>query len=302
MSITIGDLIERTYRTYLYPPDYEPAMVQLDGAIDDTVVAMTLGEFVVPEDEELLRVGALIEANQELMRVTDYVSTTRVATMVRGVRGTTKAAHADELFMVLTPAYPRLSVFEAVRDNIISLSPQLYTTDVDNLVMVGANVAPIDDELAISIISIWADNLADTVDWHGQIVDYHPLTAGRAVITNVPMGSIWIRYRKRMGVALTEADTLETLGVESVWEVAVMLGVAADLLVGRDVPQTQAEYIGSILQAENIRPGTRTSIAGALSQYRDILIKRFSREMNNEYRKKARMRDPFGSRSESWVG
>jgi hypothetical protein len=86
MSLTVADLIERVYRTYLYPPDYEPAMVQLDGAITNVATTLTVGEFVVPEDEELLRVGSLVELDQELVRVSDYDGTTRIATVVRALQ------------------------------------------------------------------------------------------------------------------------------------------------------------------------------------------------------------------------
>jgi hypothetical protein len=306
MSLTIADLIERTYRTYLYPPDYEPALVQLDGSIDDTQLTAVVGSFLVPEDEELLRIGSLVEFDQELVRITGFDSTTRVLTLAfdpanpsdrKAQRGTTAAAHNDGIYAVLTPSYPRLSVFEAIRDNITMLSPQLFSVGIDNLVQVTNRVAGIEDDLAVEVLEVWADNIGDTTDYHARIVDNHPAIGGRALITNMSMGTLWVRYRRRMGVPDEESELLTDLGVESVWEVVVMCGVAADLLAPRDLPQSQVEYIGATLQAENIRVGTRLSVAGGLAQYRDILIKRFQAEMKNEYRVKIRMRDPFDARA-----
>ena len=296
---TIADLIERTYRTYLYPPDYEPAMVEVTSTINDSSdpVTFTLGEFVVPEDEELMRLGLLVEVGAELFRTTGYVSASGTVTAKRAQRGTVIAAHAIGDYLTLTPTYPRLSVFEAIRDNIIMLSPKLFTVSNDNLVQVSERVAPIDDDLAVEVLSVWAESWGSTIDHHARIVDYHPLTGGRALVTNLVMGSLWVRYRRRMGIITAETDELEDVGVEEVWSTIIMAGVAADLLVGRDLPQTQADFIGSILQTEAITPGTRTSIAVGLARYRDVLLERFQQEMKVEYRVKVRMRDPFDVRT-----
>ena len=182
------------------------------------------------------------------------------------------------------------------------LSPKLFTVKEEYLSAVSDRVAPIEDELAVSVIEAWPDSLDNTVSVHARIVDYHPTTGGRALITNLNTGAIWIRYKRRMGVPLLESEVLDDLGVESVWEVVIMIGVAADLLVGRDIPQSQAEYIGSVLQAENIPVGTRTSIAVGLGRYRDMLIERFVAEMANEYRKGVRMKSPFETRARAGFG
>jgi len=46
-----------------------------------------------------------------------------------------------------------------------------------------------------------------------------------------------------------------------------------------------------VLEAENIRVGTRMSIAGGLRQYRNMLIDDFAKEMRAEYKPKVRMRE-----------
>ena len=301
---TIADLIERTYRTYLYPPDYEPAMVLTTTAMDaiDDPVSFDIGDFHVPEDEQLIRMGSLFEAGSELIRTTDWDSIAKTVTGTRARRGTTIAAHPSGTELTLIPSYPRLSVFEAVRDNITMLSPRLFTVSQDYLAAVTDRVAPMEDELAVSVIEAWPDSLDNTVSVHARIVDYHPAIGGRALITNLNTGAIWIRYKRRMGVPLLESETIADLGIESVWELVIMIGVAADLLVGRDIPQSQAEYIGAVLQAENIPVGTRTSIAVGLGRYRDMLLDRFAAEMTNEYRKGVRMRSPFETRARANFG
>jgi hypothetical protein len=119
------------------------------------------------------------------------------------------------------------------------------------------------------------------------------MTGGRSLITNSDTGSVWLRYRKRMGKATSEADLLSELGVDERWATIVLVGAAADLIVGRDVPAAQTEWIKSVLEAENIRVGTRMSIAGGLRQYRGMLINEAMKEMKAEYRPKVSMRNTF---------
>jgi hypothetical protein len=268
--------------------------------MDETQLTVNIGSFIIPEDEQLLRIGSLVEADQELMRVTAFDRNTRELIFAqdtngnrRAWRGTTPATHDDQTYLVLAPSYPRQSVFEAIRDNFTMLSPKLFSVRHDNLVTVNGRVAGMEDELAVEVLEVWSDNFGMSADHEARIVDFHPAIGGRALILNQIMGNVWIRYRRRMGVPAVEAELLEDLGVEEVWEVVVMCGVAADLLVGRDLPQTQVDYIGATLQAENIRPGTRLSIGAGLAQYRDILIERFQTEMKSEYKIKGHMADPF---------
>ena len=133
------------------------------------------------------------------------------------------------------------------------------------------------------------------VDISARIVDYHPSVGGRAVILGANIGSFWIRYRRRMLVPTSPTDTLESVGVDERWVTAVMAGAAADLLVGRDLPAARTEWVKSVLEAENIKVGTRMSLSGGLRQYRNGLVDDFAQEMNAEYPPKIHYRDPFGT-------
>ncbi len=93
-----------------------------------------------------------------------------------------------------------------------------------------------------------------------------------------------------MGVPTSESDRLEDLGVDPRWAQIVVVGAAADLLVGRDVPQARTEWVQAVLEAENIRVGSRMSIAGGLRQYRNMLIQDAQAEMKAEYRPRVNIR------------
>ena len=289
---TIGSIIDRLFIQYLTPPDDQAIQVRLGADITDALTeTILLGGFTVPEDEALLRQGSLLEIDQELVRVVAYDDTTGSVSVTRGEFGTEATTHTTPKLMQLNPAYTRSTVFAAVADNIITLYPKLFTASQEYLSTVSAGIFPINDALAVEVLSAWGDGWSGSTDIHAEIVDFHQLTGGRAIITNhATAGSLWFRYRRRMNKATEESDTLEELGVDERWVNIVMAGAAADLIVGRDIPAAQTEWVKSVLEAENIRVGTRMSIGGGLRQYRNMLIEDASQEMKAEYKPKVHMR------------
>lgn len=283
MSETVGDLADRCFRTYLEPPHLQPAHCLLAIAIDADDTSITLGSFSIPEDEELVREGVILELDRELVRVTAYDEGTSVATVQREVMGTTAAAHVISTLIKLAPPYPRQSVFEAVADNIITLYPDLYSVDAALISTQGGLVAAMEDPLAVEIIEVWSSQMS-VVDMNARLVDFHPAVGQRAVITDYPMGSYWIRYRKRFGSATTEGDLLATLGVDQRWEQIVVVGACADLLAGADIGPSHTSFIQAAIEAEQIPPGTRVNLAQSLANYRQRLLNEAKQEMRAEYR------------------
>ncbi len=293
-SYTVASIIERLYQQWLTPPDDQDILVALALDVDDVNPEIRLGDFVIPEDEELLRQGSILELDQELVRVLTYNATSGAVTTLRGQYGTIPVAHTQPLFVSINPSYTRASVFEAIADNIIALSPRLYTVGVEYLSTVSAGVFPINDELAVQVLSAWGDGWSGSTNMHAEVVDFHQLAGGRAIIANNSLaGSVWFRYRRRMAKPATESDLLVDLGVDDRWIGVVMTGAAADLMVGKDIPATQVEWVKSVLQAENIRVGTRMSISAGLRQYQGLLLDRFTDEMDAEYGIEVHMESPL---------
>ena len=246
------------------------------------------------EDEQLLRQGSILELEQELVRVLTYDAVGASVTVLRGQYGTVAVAHTTPLFISLNPSYTRASVFEAVGDNIIALSPRLYTVGVEYLSTVSQGIYPINDNLAVQVLSAWANDWTTSTNMHSEIVDFHQLAGGRAIISNFPGGgAAWFRYRRRMAKPATESDVLSELGVDDRWIGVVIVGAAADLMVGKDIPVTQVEWVKSVLEAENIRVGTRMSIAAGLRQYHGLLLDKFTDEMDAEYGIEVHMESAF---------
>ena len=290
---TIGDVIARLTRTMLYPPDYQPIITYLTTPLvaEEGLSTLEIGGWAVPEDENLLRVGSILEANTELMIVRAFDETTQIITVYRGVYGTTPQIHDVDAPVIMNPPYSRQSMLEQVSDNIMQLYPRLYTVRASNIVEVTSGVAGMDDDLAVDVVSIWSGDFASGPNIDGKIVDYHPAVGGRALLANIPTGSPWVRYRRRMGNVTSESQTLEEVGMDARWVGIVMVGAAADLFSGRDLPASQVEWVSAVLQAENIEVGTRASLSVGLARYRELLLDRAENEMDAEYGIDVHMQD-----------
>ncbi|RKZ96185.1 MAG: hypothetical protein DRQ40_01745 [Gammaproteobacteria bacterium] len=306
---TVGSIMERVLQQILTPPDAQYAQVAMLTDLEVDTTTFTIGQFTIPEDESLLRQGSLLEAKQELMRVVSYDSTPGVVTVIRGEYGTVATAHAAPLFLNMNPTYTRAAIFESVADNLITLSPKLFTAANELLTSITDGVFPIGDDLAVEVLDVNPGDFTTELDLHGTIVDFHPMAGGRALILNVgsqggsnyslatgqmvsnsaAMGTVWLRYRRRMAKATSESDTLHDLGVDERWVRIVMFGVAADLFAGRDIPAAETQWVKSVLEAENIRVGSRMSIAGGLYQLRGMLLDDAQAEMKSEYRTRVTM-------------
>ncbi len=301
---TIQQVLDRLYRTYLEPPDYQPALSRLATTLtssltDDQVI---FSGFAVPEDEQLLLLSGLIELGTEMMRITAYDELTTTATVLRAQEGTTLAGHAQDEKIVIAPKFARSSAFEAIQDNIVLLGSDLYTVNTEMLVAISANVYGINDDLAYSVVDIGTDSF-DQTKYDGRIVDYRHEAGGRALITNVGMlGAVWLKYRRRMMAPTLLTENLVDLGVDDQWANIIIVGAAADLMVGRDIPQSQTDWVGQTLQAVNVPIGRRQNVALVLAQYRDYLHRRATKEMNIEYKPRVRRSNPLETRSRGGFG
>jgi len=297
---TIRNTCDRLLRTMLTPPDFQQIQVALSTPIlDATDGTVSLGDFMISEDEALLRQGSLVEAGLELMRVHDYDPQTRVIQVARGEYSTPMSGHDTPLLLNLNPSYPLYSIFEAVRDNIVTLYPRLSSVrEVEAHGLTDLYGYPdkfkfdIDDDLAVGVVETFSWMTRQPTDVDARIVE---IEGKKVLILDQPEERIMVKYRRKMGRALDMDDTLASLGVNDEWVAVIIVGAAADLMAGRDIPAAQTEWIGQALEAENIRVGTRGSISVGLARYRELLIDRLSREEKAQESNKVKVHiaDPF---------
>jgi len=273
----VSTLIDRIYRDFLNKPDDLSAFSRLDGAIDNTTTTVIYEDGLLSSEEEnLLAGGALIEINQELMLVTNIVSSTRTLTVARGYAGTTADSHGDKTNMFINPTFPRKSVFDAVADNISRLYPSLYNITTTNVTS-NSTYAEV-PATTVSIVNSWVQN-ADGDQYTSAgielLTNFPPSSTNTAVqFSNTANGkTVYLVVKRKFGRPTAETDDLSTACfLEDSYHQIVMIGAVADIMGATDVDASTQEFITEKLAAENYPIGSGERLRNALLRLRSLLI------------------------------
>ena len=273
----VSTLVDRIYRDFLNKPDDLSAFSRLDGAIDNTTTTVIYEDGLLSSEEEnLLDGGALIEINQELMLVTNIVSSTRTLTVSRAYSGTTAASHGDKTNIFINPTFPRKSVFDAVSDNIVRLYPSLYNVTTTNVTSNSTyQEVP---ATTVEVLTSYVQNATgDQYTSAGiQLLrDFPPSSTNTAVqFYNTSNGKTVHLVVKRKFVRPTdETSDLETVClIPAEYEQIVMVGAVADIMGATDVDASTQEFITEKLAAESYPVGSGERLRNALLRLRSLLI------------------------------
>jgi hypothetical protein len=273
----VSTLVDRIYRDFLNKPDDLSAFSRLDGAIDNTTTTLIYEDGLLSSEEEnLLDGGALIEINQELMLVTNIVSSTRTLTVSRAYSGTTAASHGDKTNIFINPTFPRKSVFDAVSDNIARLYPSLYNVTTTNVTSNSTY-----QEVPASTVEVLTSYVQNaTGDQYTSagiqlLRDFPPSSTNTAVqFYNTSNGKTVHLVVKRKFVRPTdETSDLETVClIPAEYEQIVMVGAVADIMGATDVDASTQEFITEKLAAESYPVGSGERLRNALLRLRSLLI------------------------------
>ena len=273
----VSTLVDRIYRDFLNKPDDLSAFSRLDGAIDNTTTTVIYEDGLLSSEEEnLLDGGALIEINQELMLVSNIVSSTRTLTVSRAYSGTTAASHGDKTNIFINPTFPRKSVFDAVSDNIVRLYPSLYNVTTTNVTSNSTyQEVP---ATTVEVLTSYVQNATgDQYTSAGiQLLrDFPPSSTNTAVqFYNTSNGKTVHLVVKRKFVRPTdETSDLETVClIPAEYEQIVMVGAVADIMGATDVDASTQEFITEKLAAESYPVGSGERLRNALLRLRSLLI------------------------------
>jgi hypothetical protein len=299
MSTTIGNLVDRVYREYLEPMEDIVSYSYLTSDITDSDTSIVYdGNLFSVEEEDALDAGAIIEIGQELMYATALNTVTNTITVTRGARGTTATAHTTGDIVKIAPAFPRINVFNAVKDQIENLYPTLYAVEVQTIAsaagyvaLEGADdnriVAPI---AAVSQYQTLADGSETTVQFRGvamELIDVPTtVTASGKVVqfSGINNGvNVHCTFKKKFGEVSNEASTLADIGLETEYEPIIMAGVAAQMISGKDIPTYTAEYITEQMQITNYPVNSSSNIRNSLLQYQQVLINQARKDLRARY-------------------
>jgi len=299
MSTTIGNLVDRVYREYLEPMEDIVSYTILSSGIDASETSVGFnGDLLSVEEEDALDTGTIIEIGQELMICTELNAVTNSITVTRGVRGTTAAEHLAGDVIKITPPFPRINVFNAVKDQIENLYPTLYAVETQTIASATGYVALTGDDdnrivaplAAVSQYQTLADGSETSVQFRGvamELIDVPTsVTASGKVVqfTGVTNGvNVHCTFKKKFGEVTNEASTLADIGLETEYEAIIMAGVAAQMIAGKDIPTYTADYISEQMQVQNYPINSSSNIRNSLLQYQQVLINQARKDLRARY-------------------
>jgi hypothetical protein len=299
MSTTIGDLVDRTFREYLEPMEDIVSYTVLTGALNDTDTSIGFnGDLLSVEEEDALDAGTIIEIGQELMICTELNAVTNSITVTRGARGTTAASHSAGDVIKITPPFPRVNVFNAVKDQIENLYPTLYAVETQTLSSAVGYVALTGDDdnrivAPLKAVSQYQELDAGnqtTVQFRGvamELIDVPTsVTASGKVVqfSGVSTGvNVHCTFKKKFGEVSLETTTLADIGLETEYEPIIMAGVAAQMIAGKDIPTYTSDYITEQMAVTNYPVNSSSNIRNSLLQYQQVLINQARKDLRARY-------------------
>jgi hypothetical protein len=271
----------------------------LGGTINSTDTSVGFnGDLLSIEEEDALDAGTIIEIGQELMICTELNAVTNSITVTRGARGTTADAHSAGDVIKITPPFPRVNVFNAIKDQIENLYPTLYAVETQTIssavgyvALAGADdnriVAPLK---AVSQYQELDAGNQTTVQFRGvamELIDVPTsVTASGKVVqfSGVSSGvNVHCTFKKKFGEVSLETTTLSEVGLETEYEPIIMAGVAAQMIAGKDIPTYTADYISEQMQVTNYPVNSSSNIRNSLLQYQQVLINQARKDLRARY-------------------
>ena len=323
MSTNIQGLVDRVYREYLEPMDDLTSYTTLNEGSElsasDTVITFN-GDLLTQEEEDAMDAGTIIECETELMRCVSLDTVGNKVTVVRGVRGTTPAIHADGSVVKIAPPFPRKVVFDAVVDQINNLFPTLFAVETQSITtgtgytLIGSYDSPGTHNYLVSILSAISQYTDFSAGSDTTGVNFSPVTCslvelpnpftytdsdgvsrtitystGPSTVHAIQFAGIasghtaHVTFKKKFIEPTAETDTLATVGLEQEYEPIIMAGVAAQLMAGKDIPTATADYITDQLSVSNFPVGSANSVRNSLLQYQQLLINQARKYLRAKY-------------------
>lgn len=299
MSTTIANLVDRVFREYLEPMEDVVSYSYLTSGIDENATTIPYdGDLFSVEEEDALDAGAILEVGQELMFSKELNAVTNEITVQRGARGTTATIHDLGDLIKIAPQFPRVNVFNAVKDQIENLYPTLYAVETQTIssavgyvALVGADdnriVAPLK---AVSQYQELDAGNQTTVQFRGvamELIDVPTsVTASGKVVqfSGVSNGvNVHCTFKKKFGEVSLESTTLADIGLETEYEPIIMAGVAAQMIAGKDIPTYTADYITDQMAVTNYPVNSSSNIRNSLLQYQQVLINQARKDLRARY-------------------
>lgn len=296
---TIGAVVDRVLQEHITPTTETPATCFVDSSVDDTTTSIDLDMSTLAVDERgAVQPSTILETLSGEMLFVKSVSisaSTYTVTVARGWRGTTAAALTADDPVTISPPITRLSVFNAVADEVTALYPRLWgietvaVTPDDTYVEVAAE--------AVSIEQFLYTNIAGRprLDQVRIIRNFPDSGTGQAIVLDsLPVtGNAYVTYRTKFARPTAESDTLADLRVQDDWVSILVFGAAARAVTQLDPRSLSVEWVTELQQAEGAPPGTSTAVAQRLKRWRDQELEEASRRWRADHPTRVKITDPL---------
>lgn len=270
---TALELIQRT-ETHLLGSVTEKRN-RLASAISDT----TSTSLTLTYDAGPITQGARIEIDAEEMYV--WAVNGQTVTVERGFNGSTAATHAQNAHVVVDPRYPRHVILRALNDDLRDLSSPvngLFKSSYVDLTYSpaydGYDLTGVSD--LIGILDVFYEEPTrrgwTPTQWRlNRDLPTADFASGNAVFINAafPGSTVRVRYKAPFStITYSTSDVETTSGLPASAIDIPVLGAAARLIAGREIPRNQVESQPSTRRADEVPPGAIANSARALLAFR----------------------------------
>lgn len=294
---TVGQLIDRTFREYLWPADDRPLTITLGAALTAAATSLTYDDDMMSvEEEQALGPGVLLDiwngdgGEQILLGGNLNTTTNTVDIEVRGANGTTAIAHDLGDVAYVSPTFTRRAVFDAVADNVEDLWPELWQVKTSALTLpnrTSAHLAEAPADMESPMSFRWT--LTGGRWRNADVLAFYDLPAaefasGKAVdVPDAPASEAgYLTYQAGFTRPTAEADDLSaSFGIQAGWGRIIVIGAAAQLLAGREFEAVSQEFLTEQFEQQNYPPGSATDVAFRLWRLHRDLLDRAARELRN---------------------
>jgi len=265
MSITVGEVIDRTLSEFIYAGGANmPAFDTLAAQLTAGAATMTVSGLQTYFPQGVVEIGS------ELIFTKEAETTTTVDLNERGFLGTTDATHASGTKVWLDPPFYRITIFNAIKSIIGTLYPAIYKRVLDTTETVDTTNVVALASAAKRVLSL---RFKHGTRWYKLTPgkDYEVLQDASPIEVQfyggVPSAATRIVYASDFTLPTSESDDLNSVcGVPVGLEPYFPMAVAGYLLQGKELPRVQIEEIRSLLAAQGVQVGAALNVGQLLLQ------------------------------------
>lgn len=265
------------------------SMNKLNGSLNDSTTSVTF-EFAAGQ----IATGALLSIDLEVMYVWSVAG--QVATVERGMFGSTKATHADDSLIYVNPMFTDFAIFRELNDEIASLSSQangLYRVKTVTATVTTASTYNLAAD-AVEILAVQTNAYGPSGDWprlrrwdllaNQDTSVYASGYALQLYEVPAPGRTLRVTYAAAYSPLATVADdVLAVTGLQTPAHDIPPLGAAARLLAAREARRSSLDSQPESRQAADVPPGTARSASSQMFALRKQRIVEEAARLANQW-------------------